>query len=232
MHNAGAGQSQEMTLTVIDDHSDPQCLENIKKLLASCRFPHLLKATPGSGNGHSLQCNYEHAKDNCSDLIYFVEDDYLHSPDSIKEMLGGYHQLRRFINHDLVIFPCDYPSLYAQFNPSGIVLGENRYWRNINQTTATFLLSKNTFEENWDHYKAMTRYGLDPGISEETTINLVYRKVPCFSPMPSLTVHMAGSETISPFVNWTRWWQQSKPEFIYESSVPVNGELVLNGLNP
>jgi hypothetical protein len=210
MHLAATPESERLSLTVIDDHSDPECVTVIKKLLAACAFPTSFIAMKTTGNGQSLLCNYEHAKENCTDLIYFVEDDYLHGSESVKEMIGAYRQISAFLRHDLVLAPCDNADLYQRIKPSGVLLGEHRYWRNIDRTTATIMLSKQTLMEHWEKYMGITRYGLDPEISESNTINLVYESVPCFSPMPTLAVHLADTGAISPFVDWIKWWQQNE----------------------
>ena len=47
------------------------------------------------------------------DLIYFVEDDYIHEIDSITEMLFTYERIASLTNKELVICPTDYPYLYV-----------------------------------------------------------------------------------------------------------------------
>ena len=47
------------------------------------------------------------------DLIYFVEDDYLHKRNSIKEMIFTYERISSQINNEIIICPSDYP-IYIQ----------------------------------------------------------------------------------------------------------------------
>ena len=53
------------------------------------------------------------AKKESADIVYFVEDDYLHSEDAITEMIFAYEKFNNF-SKDLVLLPSDYPYLYAK----------------------------------------------------------------------------------------------------------------------
>ena len=44
---------------------------------------------------------------NAEDLIYFVEDDYIHEKDSISEMIFTYERIASQINDEIVICPSD-----------------------------------------------------------------------------------------------------------------------------
>ena len=47
------------------------------------------------------------AKEKCNDLIYFVEDDYLHQKDTIQEMINVYARLSSQIKKELILCPAD-----------------------------------------------------------------------------------------------------------------------------
>ena len=76
------------------------------------------------------------------DLIYFVEDDYIHSIQSIKEMILTYEKLSSLLNTELILCPTDYPYLYSEINSSNIFLGNKSHWRSVKETLCTFLTSK------------------------------------------------------------------------------------------
>lgn len=199
-----------ITLTVLDDHSDEETLAGIRSLLAGRAFQTSLVPLEITGNGPSLRANYEHARANCPGLIYFVEDDYLHAPSAILEMLGAFAALSERAGQEAVIFPCDYPDRYHQPYPSVILAGPGRYWRSIQHTTGTFLTTRAILEKHWERYAAFGEYGVDPQVTEASTINRVYDEVPCFSPMPSLTVHLHHPESLSPFVDWQTWLAENR----------------------
>jgi hypothetical protein len=206
-------QDLSITLTVVDDHSHPDCVELMKRMLSGASFgTGFVAMDERTGNGPSLLTTYEHARENARELIYFVEDDYLHAESAILELTEAYNQFSSQLNSDVVLFPMDSPNLYSRHYPSGILLTSRRYWRNIGSTTGTLLVSRSTLLEHWEKYMGLTRYALDSGVSEENTINLVYRRVPCFSPMPTLAVHMGELEVISPFVDWKEWWDRNGPQ--------------------
>ena len=46
---------------------------------------------------------------NAEDLVYFVEDDYIHEKDSISEMIFTYERIASQINDEIVICPSHYP---------------------------------------------------------------------------------------------------------------------------
>ena len=198
-----------LTLTIIDDHSNNDCILKIKQLLAECPFPcHFIEMNT-TGNSESIRTNYDYARANCSELIYFVEDDYLHESSAIKEMLEAYTNLKISTQREVVVHPCDYPDRYDAPYPSIIFKSPTRYWRSIHHTTGTFLLSRTTFDQHWSKYEAFSGYGSIPGITEDNTINQVYATVPCFSPMPSLALHFQDEKTLSPYVDWQKLWNEN-----------------------
>ena len=65
------------------------------------------------------------------DLIYFVEDDYVHKEIAIEEMLLSYEKFYTILEDDLFLLPADYPYLYAKNDNTNILYGENRHWRDF-----------------------------------------------------------------------------------------------------
>ncbi|AGY59045.1 rhamnosyltransferase [Gloeobacter kilaueensis] len=200
----------EISLTVLDDHSDPQTVRRVRSLLGTAQVPTRFLTLAGTGNGQSLLENYEYARNHCPDLIYFCEDDYLHDRIAITEMLQTYDLLQPSFPNGLALHPCDYPDRYLAPYPSYIYLGSTRFWRTILHTTGTFAITNAVLRRYYEHYLAFTRYGIDPTISEDNSINRVYREVPCISPLPSLAIHLQYVHTLSPFVDWQAWWEAAQ----------------------
>ena len=73
-------------------------------------------------------------KNQCNDLIYFVEDDYLHQRDSINEMICAYERISSQLDQELILCPTDYPYLYTKINTTNIFLGANKHWRKVDET--------------------------------------------------------------------------------------------------
>ena len=78
----------------------------------------------------------------CEDLIYFVEDDYLHKRESLREMVFTYERVASQTNNEIILCPTDYPYLYTKSEITQNFLGQNYHWRKINETLCTFLTSK------------------------------------------------------------------------------------------
>ena len=62
------------------------------------------------------------AKNEEADIIYFVEDDYIHNKSSITEMVYSYEKFTLFLK--VILLPSDYPYLYAKDDNTKIYLGE------------------------------------------------------------------------------------------------------------
>lgn len=199
-----------LTLTVLDDHSDAQTVATIKQMLKGLPIDTSFKSIHGTGNGESIKENYHYALEQCSGLIYFCEDDYLHAPNALVSMIKSYNKLSESLTDKIILHPYDCPDRYLNPLPHGqypceVYLGSDRHWRTVKHTTGTFLTHYALLKRYWHHYIAFAQYGIDPDISEDNTINLIYEEVPCLSPMPSLAVHLQYVSTLSPFVKWQKW---------------------------
>lgn len=201
----------EYTITVVDDGSSSETIDRMLSLMDTRGVSGEIVSVDGQGNGDSLKTTYEWAKRNAEDLIFFIEDDYLHKPEMMWEMNQFFYICKHRPGMDhLVLHPCDYPDRYTRaLYKSWILLGHSRHWRSIQHTTCTFMLHKSTLLEHWDKYMAFTEYGKKPGVTEDNTINLVYRTVPCFSPMPTLSVHLQYKSVMSPYIDWKSMWINS-----------------------
>ena len=58
------------------------------------------------------------AKNQSNDLIYFVEDDYIHLLEAFNEMIFSYERISSQLNKELVLCPTDYPYLYTKIELS------------------------------------------------------------------------------------------------------------------
>ena len=146
----------------------------------------------------------------CEDIIYFVEDDYIHKKDSLKEMIFTYERLASQINNEVILCPTDYPYLYAKSEMTQNFLGQNYHWRKVNETLCTFLTSKKMIEKYWDKYVSMCEKEHSPF---EKPLHDIYENELCLSPIPSLALHFTNVNSIfglSPNVNWKKVWDQNE----------------------
>ena len=144
------------------------------------------------------------------DLIYFVEDDYLHKRNSIKEMIFTYERISSQINNEIIICPSDYPYLYAKTEATLNFLGHKSHWRKVGETLCTFLTSKQIIEKYWDKYVSMCQKEHAPF---EKPMHEIYEKELCISPIPSLAVHFTNINSIfglSPNMDWKKIWDENE----------------------
>jgi len=144
------------------------------------------------------------------DLIYFVEDDYIHEIDSFTEMLFTYERIASLTGDELIICPTDYPYLYVQAENTNIYLGEKYHWRKVNETLCTFLTSKQMIEKHWDKLVSMCTFEHYPF---ESPLHNIYEQELCISPIPSLAIHCTNINSIyglSPNKDWKKIWDENK----------------------
>ena len=146
------------------------------------------------------------------DLIYFVEDDYLHSKDCLEEMIFAYERISTQLGNDFFLCPADYPYLYSKFENTNIILGNKYHWRKIEETLCTFLSSKKMIQQYIENIRKMCEYEHYPF---EKPLHEIYKKELCISPIPSLAVHFTNVNSIfglSPNVDWKKIWDENKLE--------------------
>ncbi len=147
---------------------------------------------------------------NCEDLIYFVEDDYLHKKNSLKEMVFTYERITSQLNKEIIICPTDYPYLYVKSEMTQNFLGHKYHWRKVNETLCTFLTSKIIIEKYWEKYTEMCKKEHAPF---EKPLHDIYKKELCISPIPSLALHFTNINSIfglSPNVDWKKIWDANE----------------------
>ena len=150
------------------------------------------------------------AKENDDDLIYFVEDDYIHSKDTITEMIYSYEKFTTIFKSEIVLLPADYPYLYNKNEATKIYLGEKKHWRLVSESLVTFMTSKKLIVENFHIIEKMGKEWVDPW---EEPLHKIYKKNPCLSPIPSLAYHCANINSVfgvSPNIELKKLWDENK----------------------
>ena len=149
-------------------------------------------------------------KHQSKDLIYFVEDDYLHQGDAIQEMIFAYERLSSQFNRELFLCPADYPYLYTKAEPTNVFIGSNKHWREINETLCTFLTSKVIIDKYWEKLISMCQFEHYPF---EQPLHEIYKKEKCLSPIPSLAIHFTNINSVfglSPNIDWKKIWEDNE----------------------
>lgn len=139
------------------------------------------------------------------EVVYFVEDDYLHLPDSRKILLEGLER-----SHYITLY--DHIDKYIPASQGGnpfidddaaedtkVFLTKSRHWKLTNSTTMTFATTVKTLREDapiWNSFTAGS-YPRD----FECFIELRNRGRTLASPMPTLSTH-CEPRWASPLVDW------------------------------
>ena len=208
---------------IIDDNSNDKNLERIKKLIDGKnidiitlnydRYKNLIKEQKTKqtfSNLASLMNSFEIGKDQGEDLIFFIEDDYLHFEPMLEEMVASYERIASQLKKDLFMCPSDYPYLYMNNEKTNILIGNKRHWRTINKTLCTFMTSKDLLNKYWKNFEKTCIDRNDPF---EKYINEIYEKEICISPIKSLSLHLTNvnsSYGLAPFIDYKKLWEENK----------------------
>ena len=208
---------------ILDDSSKIENLDKIKEIIKDVngeiisldtkKFEAKIKKQKTQqtfSNLASLYQCFEIGKEIGEDLIFFIEDDYLHFETMLEEMITTYERVSSQVGKDIFMCPADYPFLYMNNEKTNILIGNKRHWRTITKTLCTFLTSKKLLNLYWENFTKNCEDRHDPF---EKYINEIYKKEFCISPLKSLSVHLTNvnsSYGLSPFINYKNLWDQNK----------------------
>ena len=208
---------------VLDDSSKDENLEKIKQIIKDVdseiisldtkKFETKIKKQKSQetfSNLASLFQSFEIGKKIGEDLIFFIEDDYLHFETMLDEMISTYERVSSQVGKDIFMCPADYPYLYMNNEKTNILIGNKRHWRTINKTLCTFLTSKKLLDLYWENFSKNCEDRHDPF---EKYINEIYKNEFCISPLKSLSIHLTNvnsSYGLSPFINYKDLWDQNE----------------------
>lgn len=203
-------QGHNVKLFVLDDHSDDQCIQNIKNILSHCKFPSTLIQSDVTGNAESMGKVYDLVEQHAIDLWYHVEDDYLHTEDAIQDMLDSVDQFEANTGQMVAINPHDDIWRYIhQIYESVLLLGPYRHYRTVRHTTYTCLASKQLYDKYRNHFRDIVKLTAQRADwVEDKSINLVWNKpdVMLFSPIPGLGFHIMEESGKDPYFDFDALW--------------------------
>ena len=215
----------KFNILVVDDNSKEENLNKLNKLINGSgldinvvplkhdEYKDIIKQQKNEqtfSNLASLLQSFELGKEHSEDLVFFVEDDYLHFEPMMEEMIASYERIASQINRDIFMCPADYPYLYMNNEKTNILIGNKRHWRTINQTLCTFMTTKSLLNKYWDNFKNTC---LDRNDPFEKYLNEIYKNEFCVSPLKSLSLHLTNvnsSYGLSPFIDYKKLWDENK----------------------
>ena len=127
---------------IVDDKSKEENLKKLKKLIDESdldisitslnhdKYKDIIKQQKNDqtfSNLASLLQSFELGKEYGEDLVFFVEDDYLHFEPMMEEMIASYERIASQVNKDIFMCPADYPYLYMNNEKTNILIGNKRH---------------------------------------------------------------------------------------------------------
>ena len=140
-----------------------------------------------------------------NELIYFVENDYLHATNSKKNLIDAFD----FNVHYVSLY--DHPDCYnnlknvidfrqALDNPTKkVLLGKYSHWITTASTTCTFAVKKKTLMEDYEYFKKMCKR--DVPRDHKIFTQLTNKGRLLITPIPSLSTHIEKNY-LAPLINW------------------------------
>ena len=221
----------KIKLIITDDNSTEINLQKIKQVIQKAKFDTKIINIDKNEYQNEISKNDEYGKpiseamisnmrniyksinltkELANDLVYFVEDDYLHKNEAITEMLFTYEKISSQLDKEIFLCPADYPYLYSKAEDTKIFIGNQRHWRTVKETLITFLTSKKMILNYFEYFKSMSTLRHHP---MEKKLHEIYEKEYCLSPIPSLAMHSTNINSaygIPPNYDWIKNWEDNK----------------------
>ena len=214
-------------LIIVDDNSSLENINKIKKIIEKSNIISRIeklnkenyrdtikhqKNEETFSNLSSLLKSFELGKNEAEDIVFFIEDDYIHSEEMLEEMISSYQRISSQVKKDIFMCPADYPYLYMNNLKADILIGSKRHWRSINKTLCSLMTSKSMLEVYWDNFYKNCLDRHDPF---EKYLNKIYQNELCISPLKSLSIHLTNvnsSYGLSPFIDYKKLWEENNYE--------------------
>jgi hypothetical protein len=230
VNSANLVKNHQVHFTILDDHSSNDLLNSLRCVFKYSKHSWEIISLKESGFNHSGYMQFKTCRDSDADLVYSVEDDYLHCKNAIPEMLFAYEYLKGYyrLRKELCIFPFDNPEDYVphQIYPGRVFRTPTRHWKEGVWTTFTMMTTPKVFRDYWNIFERLSlQYkpfapGEDPDtlVDEGNTISNIWKNdVIRVNPIPSLALHVQFKEQRDPHIDDLNWW--NKYSKIYKFSV-------------
>ena len=234
----------EKTLHIVDDNSSIEFQDILKELIQPHDYITIDFLPKRNQEGmsakkksrYSVQVAYDYIYNlPDDDLVYVVEDDYLHLPGAIDEMIDSWNYLSSITGLEIGIFPQDFNQLYyhptnphndTYFRPCLVVPAKHRYYRSTWFTQESFMIQSKIFKKYKEHFDSLLIIGEEEHHWEGNTISNVWNKpeFKMFMPMGSLVIHMSNKRDIPYYVtkeDVVKVWEENKTYWSLEQDSQV-----------
>jgi len=192
------------TIMIIDNGN-----EELHDYISKTKYKDVISTSLGNAQSFLFAINYAISSLNEeTDYVYFIEDDYLHLPNSCKILKEG---LQR--SHYVTLY--DHPDKYINHDEGGpnpfvsqggentrVILTDSCHWKLTNSTTMTVATSIKTLKEDRDIW---TECCVNRTIPDDfaTFIRLRNKGRTLISPLPGYSTH-TEIEHLSPLIEWIK----------------------------
>jgi len=221
INSANGVDDHEIKFTILDDHSTDDLISSIKKIFKYSIHPWELIHLKERGYNHSGYMQFLTCRDSDADLVYSVEDDYLHQDSAIKEMLYSYEYLKSYyhLKKELCLFPFNNPEdyEYGRIIPGRLFRTPKRHWKEGIWTTFTMMTTPKVFKDYWEIFERLSlEYKpwngvdeVDDLVHEGNTISWIWENhVVRLNPIPSLALHIQFMKQCDSFIDHNEWWEK------------------------
>ena len=186
---------KDKLIIFIDNSSDEFC-EAIKDI-----HPNIIRINLGNCKSFLFAVNYSINHFNNHEIVYFIENDYLHMSNIEQYLEDGFNTGAKFVSlydHPTVYNDIEFPNL-----KSNIFLGKKTYWRTTPYTCMTFATTVERLRLHQDLiFQACVQQVTPLDVSLFTNIRQTGDVL--VSSMPGRATHLEKSY-LSPFVDWSSY---------------------------
>ncbi len=205
-------------VTFFDDNSSPRLkvfLQKNKKLFNMKNVRVDIHELQEHGIMNSIGACYEYLRNEGTDIVYQVQDDYLYSKTCIYEMIDLFLQIKQETNTDTIIYPYNCSAVWTgsyrnRPTPRTIFYGVNRVWIQIYDVSCCFMTSVEQLRNQkdlTDLFLSLPPKGID-GHLEAISLNYMFTQkgVLGVTPIESLALHIQTDKEKDPYIDWKALW--------------------------
>lgn len=221
INSANLIKEYSIHFTILDDHSSFSLISSLCSIFKYSNHSWELISLKGRGFNHSGYIQFLTCRDSDADLVYSVEDDYLHQENAVSEMLFTYEYLKSYyhLKKEVCLFPFDNPEDYEpnQLYPGRVFRTPSMHWKEGIWTTFTMMTTPKVFKEHWKTFEKLAlQYkpvaigdDLNKLVDEGNTIGNIWKKdVIRINPIPSLALHVQFEKQRDLHINHMEWWNK------------------------
>lgn len=229
LHTSVLQANIEYHIHVIDDNSSIETKNILKHIAPDASFSYHQSQSNNLNAKQKSRATVKLAYDYIKqlpdeDLVYLVEDDYLHYINTIELMIDAWKYFTTYMpNISIGIFPQDFTELYPHPNnpfndtyvrPCIVIPGPDRYYRTTWFTHESFMVPVGLIKKYATIFDQLLTIGTIEGNWEGNTISQVWTRpdVCILMPMPTLVFHLGRQNDISNYTanDWQRLWEKNQ----------------------